>query len=251
MAEPLPPRRQPPSPLVFSPEYSLPLAVAPSVSSGSAHGSGANTVSMPFVRRHVTRRLKAAKQECDKELQRVTNSITSFFEEKLHEGELEREQRDRERERDQQSPDPEFLREAFVLQQAEPKSASAFLSDDASSDGGYEAELEGNHSRQRASLDATPRSPPTLTHSSSSPGLHVASLTASSPSVIRRQATISWDKAPAPPSTAPNSAAGSSQAEEGTSPRKQSTTANTSRSSGGIASRRLSLPLAIAPEQPF
>jgi serine/threonine-protein kinase RIM15 len=242
MAEPLPPRRQPPSPLVFSPESSLPLAVAPSVSSGSTYGSGSNTVSMPFVRRHVTRRLKAAKQECDKELQRVTNSITSFFEEKLHEGELEREQRDRERERDQQSPDPELLREAFVFQQTEPKSAAAFLSDDASSDGGYEAELEGNHSRQRASLDATPRSPPTLTHSSSSPGLHAASLSSSSPGVIRRQATISWDKPPAPPiATASNSAAGSSQAEEGTtSPRKQSTATNSSRSSGGIASRRLS-----------
>ena len=242
MAEPLPPRRQPPSPLVFSPESSLPLAVAPSVSSGSTYGSGSNTVSMPFVRRHVTRRLKAAKQECDKELQRVTNSITSFFEEKLHEGELEREQRDRERERDQQSPDPEFLREAFIFQQAEPKSAAAFLSDDASSDGGYEAELEGNHSRQRASLDATPRSPPTLTHSSSSPGLHAASLSSSSPGVIRRQATISWDKPPAPPiSTASNCAAGSSQADDGTtSPRKQSTATNSSRSSGGIASRRLS-----------
>ncbi|KAH9966049.1 hypothetical protein BC827DRAFT_1181717 [Russula dissimulans] len=218
MSEPLPLRRQPPSPLVFSPETSLPPVVAPSVSSGSTHGSGSNTVSMPFVRRHVTRRLKAAKQECDKELQRVTNSITSFFEEKLREGELERDQRERERERDQQSPDPDLLREAFVLQQTEPKSASAFLSDDASSDGGYEAELEVNHSRQ-----------PSL---SSSPGL------------IRRQATISWDRAPAaapPLATAPNPVVGSSQAGEGTaSPRKQSAAANTSWSSGGIASRRLS-----------
>ena len=240
MSEPLPPRRQVPSPLVFSPETSLAPVVAPSVSSGSTHGSGSNTVSMPFVRRHVTRRLKAAKQECDKELQRVTNSITSFFEEKLREGELEREQR--ERDRDQQSPDPEFLREAFVLQQAEPRSASAFLSDDASSDGGYEAELEANHSRQRASLDATPRSPPSLTHSSSSPGLHAASLSSSSPGLIRRQATISWDRSPAPPLiTSSNSAAGSSQAGEGTtSPRKQSAAANASWSSGGIASRRLS-----------
>ncbi|KAI0304205.1 hypothetical protein BC826DRAFT_982051 [Russula brevipes] len=211
MSEPLPPRRQPPSPLVFSPDAPLPPTVAPSVSSGSTYGSGSNTVSMPFVRRHVTRRLKAAKQECDKELQRVTNSITSFFEEKLREGELERE-----RERDQQSPDPEFLREAFVFQQAEPKSASAFLSDDASSDGGYEAELEGNHSRQ-------------------------ASLSSSSPGLIRRQATISWDKAPAPShSTATNAAVGSSQGEGTTSPRKQSAAANTSWSSGGIASRRLS-----------
>ncbi|KAI9512254.1 hypothetical protein F5148DRAFT_1273870 [Russula earlei] len=242
MSEQFPSRRQPPSPLVFSPETVLPPVVAPSVSSGSTWGSGSNTVSMPFVRRHVTRRLKAAKQECDKELQRVTNSITSFFEEKLREGELERDQREREREHDQQSPDPDSLREAFALQQAEPRSASAFLSDDASSDGGYEAELEGNHSRQRASLGGS--TPPTLTHSSSSPGLHAASLSSSSPGLIRRQATISWDKtpAPAPPlTTAPSSAVGSSQAGEGTtSPRKQSAAASTSWSSGGIASRRLS-----------
>ncbi|KAH9062802.1 hypothetical protein EDB87DRAFT_1681913 [Lactarius vividus] len=244
MSEPLHPRRQPPSPLVFSPEHALPPVVAPSVSSSSAYGSGSNTVSMPFVRRHVTRRLKAAKQECDKELQRVTNSITSFFEERLREGELERElereQRERERERDQQSPDPDPLREAFVLRQAEPKS-SAFLSDDASSDGGYVAELEGNHSRHRAS-DGTSRSPPTLTHSSSSPGLLAASLSSSSPGLIRRQATISWDKVPGPsPASAPNTAAGSSQAGEATtSPRKQGASADTSWSSGGIASRRLS-----------
>ncbi|KAH8999215.1 hypothetical protein EDB92DRAFT_941458 [Lactarius akahatsu] len=220
MSEPLPPRRQPPSPLVFSPEHALPPVVAPSVSSSSAHGSGSNTVSMPFVRRHVTRRLKAAKQECDKELQRVTNSITSFFEERLREGELERElereQRERERERDQHSPDPDPLREAFVLRQAEPK-ASAFLSDDASSDGGYVAELEGNHSRH-------------------------PSLSSSSPGLIRRQATISWDKVPGPShASAPNTAAGSSHASEATtSPRKQGASADTSWSSGGIASRRLS-----------
>ena len=111
---------------------------------------------MPFVRRHVARRLKAAKQDCDKELQRVTNSITFFFKERLREGELEREQRERERERDQQPPDPDSLREAFVLLQAEPE-ASTFLSDDASSDSGYGAELEGNHSRHRASLEGTSR----------------------------------------------------------------------------------------------
>ena len=246
MSEPLPPRRQPPSPLVFSPETALPPVVAPSVSSSSAHGSGSNTVSMPFVRRHVTRRLKAAKQDCDKELQRVTNSITFFFEERLREGELERElereQRERERERDQQPPDPDSLREAFVLRQAEPK-ASTFLSDDASSDSGYGAELEGNHSRHRASLEGTSRGPPTLTHSSSSPGLLAASLSSSSPGIIRRQATISWDKVSGTsPASAPNSAAGSSQAGEvtTTSPRKQGASADASWSSGGIASRRLS-----------
>ncbi|TFY83938.1 hypothetical protein EWM64_g55 [Hericium alpestre] len=138
-------RRQPPSPLVFSPESVLPPVVAPSVSSSSNHGSGSNTVSMPFVRRHVTRRLKAAKLDCDKELQRVTNSITAFFEERLREGEQEREQerehreqdrtlRDRARDREGEATDTEALHEAFILQQAEAK--SFIQSDDASSDGG-------------------------------------------------------------------------------------------------------------------
>ncbi|KAF8484381.1 hypothetical protein F5888DRAFT_1640815 [Russula emetica] len=149
------------------------------ISSSSTHGYGSNTVSVPLVRRHVTICLKAARQECDKELQRVTNAITSFFEEKLHEGEL----------------------------------SSSY---ETGSDGGYEAEPEGNNSRQ-------------------------SSLASSSPGVIRRQATISWDKKPAPsPPSAPNSAVRSFQAGEGTtSPRKQSSATNTSWSSNGVAYRRL------------
>ena len=64
------------------------------------------------------------------------------------------------------------------------------------------------------SLDANPRNSPTLTHSSS-PGLHAAALASSSPGVIRRQATISWDKTQAPPPpSAPISAAGSFQEEQ-------------------------------------
>ncbi|KAI0068805.1 hypothetical protein BV25DRAFT_1791490 [Artomyces pyxidatus] len=244
MSEPVSQRRQPPSPLVFTPETVLPPVVAPSNSSSSAHGSGSNTVSMPFVRRHVTRRLKAAKLECDKELQRVTNSITAFFEERLREGELERElereqrdrDRDRERDRDGQSPDPDALRDAFVLQQADLR--SAIQSDDASSDGGYEAELEGNHhSRHRASLEEPRRIPNTLTHSSSSPGLLAASISSSSPAPIRRQATISWDKAAGTSA----GATGTSQGPEtATSPRKQAIPVPPSWSSGGVASRRLS-----------
>ncbi|KAF8491225.1 hypothetical protein F5888DRAFT_1637753 [Russula emetica] len=142
------------------------------ISSSSTHGYGSNTVSVPLVRRHVTRCLKAARQECNKELQRVTNAITSFFEEKLH----------------------EVLHDAFVLQQgAESRNLLLRFSwMNASSDGGYEAEPEGNHSRQ-------------------------SSLASSSPGVIRRQATISWDKKPAPsPPSAPNSAVRSFQAGEGT-----------------------------------
>ncbi|KAL1747482.1 hypothetical protein HDZ31DRAFT_31849 [Schizophyllum fasciatum] len=86
---------------------------------------------MPFVRRHVTRRLKAAKADCDKELQRVTNSITAFFEERLREGDYdtERDVRDRElrgRDRDdsrgsggmgQESGGVTALRDPFVLQE--------------------------------------------------------------------------------------------------------------------------------------
>ena len=68
-----------PHPLVFSPS---PPSV-PSPAGTPAPQNAANTVSMPFVRRHVTRRLKAAKHECDKELQRVTNSISAFFEDRV------------------------------------------------------------------------------------------------------------------------------------------------------------------------
>lgn len=118
---------------------------------------------MPFVRRHVYRRLKAAKQECDKELQRVTNSITAFFEERLrdneHEQEFEREQREVDRERDRefhQGEGRDGLREGFILQPAELRSALQF---DEVSDGGYEAEPEGStRGRQRTSLaESRPR----------------------------------------------------------------------------------------------
>lgn len=157
------PRRQPPSPLVFSPETVLPaIPIQSQSSNGSSHASGANTVSMPFVRRHVYRRLKAAKQECDKELQRVTNSITAFFEERLrdndHEQEFEREQRefDRDRDREPHHGDGEPLREPFVLQPAELRSALQF--DEVSSDGGYDADPEGStRGRQRTSGRHNPR----------------------------------------------------------------------------------------------
>lgn len=135
-------RRQPPSPLVFSPDTVL----SPPASQASQASHGPNTVSMPFVRRHVTRRLKAAKAECDKELQRVTNNITAFFEERLKETDYETE-RDRDRDRDSQLGDFEHLRD---LQPIELR--SALLTDESSSEGGYEAEQEyhSRHSRQRA-----------------------------------------------------------------------------------------------------
>ena len=106
---------------------------------------------MPFVRRHVTRRLKAAKAECDKELQRVTNNVTAFFEERLREADQdnERDHRDRQadRDRDSQLGDHDHLREPFIFHTGE----LGLPTDDYSSDGGYEPELDyARHSRQRA-----------------------------------------------------------------------------------------------------
>lgn len=188
-------RRQPPSPLVFSPETVLSPQSQHGTSSNSLGSGSNNTVSMPFVRRHVTRRLKAAKAECDKELQRVTNNITVFFEDRLREGdhETERELKDRERDRDSQAGDLETLRDSFMFSPGDLRSA---LADDTSSDGGYEAEMEyGRHSRQRAYLHEELLSAPALTHSSSSPGLYAASSSSSmSPSSVRRSITSPWDK---------------------------------------------------------
>ncbi|CCL99433.1 uncharacterized protein FIBRA_01451 [Fibroporia radiculosa] len=255
------PRRQPPSPLVFSPETVLPPILSQSHSSGSnhvsasVHSSGSNTVSMPFVRRHVTRRLKAAKAECDKELQRVTNSVTAFFEERLregdHEAELERELReqgrDRERGRDRDAR-PEPLREPFVFQPAELRSALQF--DEVSSDGGYEAEPEGNfHSRQRASLDEDTWIQHPLTAGPPSPGFLTASVSSTSPASLRRHSTLPRERAfnPIPSSSTGASSPALSAATSPTpppeviSPRKQSA-ANQSREWSGqtLANRRLS-----------
>ncbi|KAF8076549.1 hypothetical protein FPV67DRAFT_1664805 [Lyophyllum atratum] len=245
-------RRQPPSPLVFSPETVL-SPPQTHHSNASSHGSGSNTVSMPFVRRHVTRRLKAAKAECDKELQRVTNNITTFFEERLREGdhETERELRDRERGRDRRreslTPDSERLGDAFILQGAE--FGSTFQADDYSSDGGYEAEVEyGQHSRQRAyPVDDQHSQPPTLTHHASSPGLHIASSgSQTSPGTLRRQNTAPWDRplsSSASSSIIASSPASSTILLPETSLTRKPTNPNsgpTSWGSGGASSRRLS-----------
>ncbi|OBZ70089.1 Serine/threonine-protein kinase cek1 [Grifola frondosa] len=255
-------RRQPPSPLVFSPETVLnSIQSQPSTSSSaptSHGGSGSNTVSMPFVRRHVTRRLKAAKQECDKELQRVTNSITAFFEERLREGEheqeSEREQRelDRGRDRESQFGDAEPLREPFVLQPAELRSALQF--DDVSSDGGYEAEPEGSyHSRQRASLDEERPDQPTLTHWSSSPGLLTASAS-TSPSSLRRHPTLPRDKVVnaviSSTGTSSPASALTTPPPEMASPRKQSNAQNGQWAGQSLASRRLSRTIHIPVRPP-
>ncbi|KAL0577064.1 rim15, signal transduction response regulator [Marasmius crinis-equi] len=252
-------RRQPPSPLIFSPETVL----SPPTSQGSnLHGSGSNTVSMPFVRRHVTRRLKAAKAECDKELQRVTNNITAFFEERLKEGDYEpdRDYRDRERDRDKDSQfgDTDTYREhPYGFPHSELR--SGLQSDDCSSDGGYEAEFEyhGRHSRQRGSPDDDLSLSPVLTHACSHPHLYSASSSTSmSPGALRRQQTLPWDR---PLSSSMSSSALSSSPASSTimlpeAPltRKQSnpTPSGSSWANQGAPSRRLSRTIHIPSRPP-
>ncbi|KAH9938258.1 kinase response regulator receiver domain-containing protein [Fomitopsis serialis] len=221
---------------------------------------------MPFVRRHVTRRLKAAKAECDKELQRTTNSITAFFEERLregdHEAEFEREQRERERGPTRESnltdSQPEPLREAFVLQPAELRSALQF--DDVSSDGGYEADPEGNyHSRQRACLDEDPATQHSLIFGPPSPGLLTASVSSTSPASLRRHSTLPRGRSVtnvASSSTGASSPALSSVTSptpppEVVSPRKQSAAAQSRDwSAQTLANRRLSRTIHIPVRTP-
>jgi serine/threonine-protein kinase RIM15 len=166
-------RRDAPSPLAFT--------TSPSFGSGTQDGltfgasSASDMVSMPFVRRHVTRRLKAAKDDCNKEMQKITNSITTYFEQKLkesdYEREAEREARDRERERERaqerdwdiqrgryrdevSSASPDVWNDGYSFHPAELK--SALQSDDGGSESGAELETErqSRHSRQRACITA-------------------------------------------------------------------------------------------------
>ncbi|KAJ6539501.1 hypothetical protein B0H19DRAFT_1037582 [Mycena capillaripes] len=246
-------RRQPPSPLVFTPETVLSPPQTQAV-----HGSSStNTVSMPFVRRHVTRRLKAAKAECDKDLQRITNNITVFFEERLRDGDHETEREQRDRDRDSQLGDPEALRDPFVFHPADLR--SALQADESSSDGGYEAETEySRHSRQSAYPDEEIHPAPTLTHWSSSPGLYAASNSSLSPGSLRRQSAAPWDRDRPLPSSVSSSAISSSPAtstillpDAPPLTRKPATTgAPTSWSNNpGIPSRRLSRTIHIPNRQ--
>ncbi|KAF7301813.1 Serine/threonine protein [Mycena indigotica] len=228
------PRRQPPSPLVFSPETVLSPPRATHASSSN------NTVSMPFVRRHVTRRLKASKAECDKDLQRITNNITVFFEERLRDA-------DYEIERGRvgiDNVDNEALRDPFMFHPADLR--SALQTDESSSDGGYDAEPEyTRHSRTSALTDDQLR---TLTHSTSSSALNAASNSSSlSPGSLRRQSAAPWDRDRPVSSSVSSSAISSSPAtstillpEAPPLTRKAANAAPTAWSNQGLPSRRLS-----------
>ena len=246
MADSVSSRRQPPSPLVFSPETVLPPIPIKQSVQPTPTTSRSDTVSMPFVKRHVTRRLKNAKQECDKELQRVINFITVFFEEKLREtldADQPQDERDfRGRARDVSTRrGSDTLKEPFAFQPADLRNALAGSDPDAdgSSDGGYEAELEYPRygaSRQRASLEESPTAQDShkLTNWSPSPGLLTAS-TSSSPASLRRQNTLPKDRQNLV----------SSPASETTSPKKPPPSVTSppiawSNSGGSAVSRRLS-----------
>ncbi|KAF9226610.1 RIM15, signal transduction response regulator [Gyrodon lividus] len=235
-------RRQAPSPLVLASDSSTSNQLPFSNRSYNSHGSGSNTVSMPFVRRHVTRRLKTAKADCDKELRRVINNITTFFEERLREGEQEREMdrdsyRDRDLDRDSQYGDNESLHEPFVYQPRPVSQADDY------SDGGYEAEPESRHSRQRASPEDGSTWFPSLTHRASYPGLLAASSPSFSPS-LRRQNTLPWEKSvstPASNSAIPSPVVPSAVLSDAASPRRQSNAIPpTAWPSQSLSSRRLS-----------
>lgn len=205
---------------------------------------------MPFVRRHVTRRLKAAKAECDKELQRVTNTITTFFEERLRDGDHDERARERaqDRDTDDQPGDQDSLGGPFSY--FTPELTSALHSDNEySSDGGYDGELD--FPRRDPPVNASP-----LTHSRSSPGLHITSgpPCQMSPASLRRQNTTPWDKPLS--SSLSSSAVGSSPASstvmlpDAPLTRKLTNSSSigppTSWGSGGASSRRLSRSIHMA-----
>lgn len=202
-------RRQAPSPLVLAADAHQPSSIS--------------HTSMPFVRRHVTRRLKTAKADCDKELRRVIDNITTFFEERLRDADQDRDVdrdscRDRDLDRDSQWGDTDFLHDP-ILYQPRPISQA-----DDYSDSGYEAEPEGRHSRQRASPENGTCFLPALTHRISSPGLLAASTSSFSPS-LRRQSTNPWEKStPTPPSSSagPSPIVPATSLSDTTSPRRQS-----------------------------
>lgn len=239
MSDPQVPRRQLNSPLVFSSDSAL-TSYAPA------------TVSMPFVRRHVTRRLKAAKAECDRELHRVTNSITIYFEARLRDADIDI---DRDRLRAQDGDTDSQLGDLDSVGGTcpcfAPEVSSALPSDNEySSDGAGEGELDlPRHSRPRTLQDIdNPRNISPLTHSRSSPGSQ-PTCGLLGPASFRRHNTISWDKPLTPSlslgvlgSTSPTSS--TSMLPEHTLTRKLTNASGiappTSWTSGAPSSRRLS-----------
>jgi hypothetical protein len=101
---------------------------------------GQNMISMPFIKRHVRRRLANAKETCDKDLRKVMHSITTYVEDKLRESAIEFD-----------------LDDSPHLVEHYHRHSQFFQQDDGSDDGGDEADREylgpqdpGQHSRHGA-----------------------------------------------------------------------------------------------------
>ncbi|KAH7105586.1 hypothetical protein BKA62DRAFT_690231 [Auriculariales sp. MPI-PUGE-AT-0066] len=129
---------------------------------------GQNQVSMPFIKRHVTRRLKLAKEECDKELQKVTDMITAFFEERI---------RDTETVDIVQAPAP--------VRPGELRRAVRQLDQDETAVSDGEDVLDDQDPRDPNQGLTSARSYPSLSRRSTSPEVHIPSVS-SSPGALKR-----------------------------------------------------------------
>ena len=133
-------REHTPSPLLMF----APLDTKPSLDTHAhpqAQPVAPNQMPMPYIKRHVKRRLTNAKDACDKELRRIVDSITLFVEERLRDAsEFELEE------------PPEQANDILLRHIRSP---GLFPADTASNVSDDEAELEINrHSRQSMSLHA-------------------------------------------------------------------------------------------------
>ncbi|KIO12622.1 hypothetical protein M404DRAFT_685902 [Pisolithus tinctorius Marx 270] len=132
-----------PAGVVENPVFSPPI---------QSDATTSSTVSMPFVRRHVTRRLKAAKADCDRELRQVIYSITSLFEERCEgeqNGDIDHHDRDKDVDRGSQHSDFDDVRELFaVTRPASPADDSA-----------YDVKCDYRHSRQLSRSPSSLRVP--------------------------------------------------------------------------------------------
>ncbi|VDB90147.1 unnamed protein product [Peniophora sp. CBMAI 1063] len=161
-----------PQPLVFSPSPPS----APSPAGTPAPQQASNTVSMPFVRRHVTRRLKAAKHECDKELQRVTNSISAFFEDRVL----------------PQEDDRGRARGNHEAQEAFNDGGQSTPQDDGSSDGW---DAESAHSRHPSTSSPAPiRRAPTISWDSAASSPSTGTCESGSANSPRKNQAVGWSQ---------------------------------------------------------
>lgn len=84
---------------------------------------------MPFIKRHIRRRLTNAKETCDKELSKVIHSITTYVEERLRE-----------------PSEPDF--ELYLQGLGDPSTINPSAMVDDSDDDAHDTDIESRRSRQ-------------------------------------------------------------------------------------------------------